>query len=206
MIVKLCGLADETALRAAGTARPEAVGFVLAESPRRIDVATLERLLGWVPEGVQRWAVFREPDAPTLDALAHLPLTGVQAWASWDGRGLPERLAFLPVFRDADDLVDRVRAAGFDGVPREVRGLIGGFVVDGAGGGGRAEPVDRIRAARAARLGPLVLAGGLTPDTVGTAIREVRPWAVDVSSGIESAPGVKDPERVSAFVRAAREA
>lgn len=205
MIVKLCGLADEAALRAAGAARPEAVGFVLAESPRRVDVATLERLLGWVPDSVQRWAVFREPDADVLAAIAHLPLTGVQAWATWPGSGLPERFAFLPVFRDAPDLVDRVRDAGFDGVPREVKGLVGGFVVDGAGGGGRAEPVDRARAAEAARLGPLVLAGGLTPETVGEAIRTVRPWAVDVSSGIESAPGVKDPARVAAFVRAARE-
>lgn len=202
--VKLCGVASEHALRAIGPARPDAVGFVLAPSPRQVDVATLDRLLGWVPDGVQRWAVFREPDADTLAAIASLPLTGVQAWATWDGRGLPERMAFLPVFRDGADLLDRVRAAGFDGRPREVRGLVGGFVVDGPGGGGLGERVDTGRAAAAAQLGALVLAGGLTPHNVAEAVRAVRPWAVDVSGGIEAAPGVKDADKAAAFVQAAR--
>lgn len=204
MKVKLCGLASEAAMRAVAEARPDAVGFVLAPSPRQVDLATLERLLGWVPDGVQRWAVFREPDAATLAGLAGLPLTGVQAWASWDGRGLPEGLAFLPVFRDGPDLIDRVREAGFDGRPREVSGLVGGFVVDGPGGGGLGERVDVGRAAAAAGLGALVLAGGLTPENVAGAVAAVRPWAVDVSGGIEAAPGVKDGAKAVAFARAAR--
>jgi phosphoribosylanthranilate isomerase len=202
--VKLCGLANEDALRAVGDARPDAVGFVLAPSPRRVDVDTLTRLLAWVPDGVERWAVFRTPDEGTLSAIAALPLTGVQADATWDGRGLPERLAWLPVFADGPDLVERVRSAGFDGRSREVRGLVGAFVVDSARGGGSGERVDVARAVAAARLGPLVLAGGLRPENVGEAVEAVRPWAVDVSSGVESAPGVKDPGRIAAFVAAAR--
>jgi phosphoribosylanthranilate isomerase len=204
--VKLCGVASEDALRAVGGARPDAVGFVLAPSVRRVDVPTLERLLGWVPAHVERWAVFRTPDADVLAALAGLPLTGVQADATWDGRGLPEHLAFLPVFADGPDLVDRVRAAGFDGATRDVRGLVGAFLVDSARGGGSGQRADVGRASVAARLGPLVLAGGLDPSNVADAVHAVHPWAVDVSSGIESAPAVKDPGLAEAFVRAAREA
>lgn len=202
--VKLCGVRDEAALRAIAPTRPDAVGFVLAASPRQVTVDTLDRLLGWIPDGVQRWAVFRTPDAATVRALAGLPLTGVQGDAAWDGDGLPEGFAFLPVFRDGDDLVERVRAHGLDGTPRPVRGLVGAFLVDGPTGGGMGVRADVDRAAVAARLGPMVLAGGLRPDDVAAAIAAVRPYGVDVSSGIESAPGVKDAAAAAAFVAAAR--
>jgi phosphoribosylanthranilate isomerase len=204
--VKLCGLRDVHALRCAGAARPDAVGFVFAASPRQVQPADADALLGWVPRGVQRWAVFRTPDPATLAALAHLPFTGVQADASWDGAGLPESWAFLPVYADAPDLLDRLQADGFRGEGREVDGLIGSFLLDGPVGGGAGVPGDRARAAAAARCGPMVLAGGLRPDTVAAAIREVAPYAVDVSSGIESAPGVKDEARCVAFATAARRA
>ncbi len=202
--IKLCGLRSEHDLRAVAAARPDAVGFVLAPSPRQVDLDTLARLLEWLPDRVQRWAVFREPDADTLTALTTLPLTGVQAWATWSGVGLPARFASLPVFRDHEGVVDDVRNAGWDGQLRPVRGLIGAFVIDGAGGGGLAQRVDPARARAAADLGPLVLAGGLDPSNVADAITQIGPYAVDVSSGIEAAPGVKDADRVDAFARAVR--
>ncbi len=65
-------------------------------------------------------------------------------------------------------------------------------------------PVDLDRAARIARRRQTVLAGGLRPETVAEAIRRVHPMAVDVSSGVESSPGIKDPERVSRFIAAVR--
>lgn len=204
--VKLCGVASADALRVVGAQRPEAVGFVLAASPRQVDVATLAELLSWIPAKVQRWAVFRTPDADTVRALAGLDLTGVQGDASWDGEGLPERMAFLPVFADGPDLSDRVRAHGFDGAKRPVRGLVGAFLLDGPQGGGKGVRADVARATEVARLGPLVLAGGLTPDNVADAIRAVQPYAVDVSSGIESAPAIKDAHKVARFVAEARSA
>ncbi len=82
------------------------------------------------------------------------------------------------------------------------RFLLDAYVPGEAGGTGRR--VDLELAAAAARLGELILAGGLKPDNVGAAIAAVRPWGVDVASGVESAPGVKDPAAVEAFVAAAR--
>jgi phosphoribosylanthranilate isomerase len=70
--------------------------------------------------------------------------------------------------------------------------------------GGTGLPVDWTSAAALAASRPLVLAGGLTPENVAEAIRRVRPYAVDVSSGVEVSPGVKDPERVKAFLEAVR--
>jgi hypothetical protein len=148
--------------------------------------------------------VFRAVDPDLLAAVAHLPFTGVQADAGWDGAGLPEGWAYLPVFADGADLLDRLHAAGFRGGGRDVDGLIGGFVLDSARGGGSGQRVDVGRAALAARLGPLVLAGGLTPDNVGAAVREILPYGVDVSSGIESCPAVKDLTKCVAFAQHAR--
>lgn len=206
MIVKLCGVRDLDALRAVGAARPDAVGFVLAPSPRQVSLEDLPRLLSAVPHDVQRWAVFREPNPAVVRQLQGLTLTGVQGHAGWSGEGLPESMAFLPVFRDHEGVVDAVRASGFDGRVRDVRGLRGAFLLDGPQGGGQGVAADRARAAALARLGPLVLAGGLTPETVQDAIVAVRPFGVDVSSGIESSPGVKDRARCMAFAEAAREA
>jgi phosphoribosylanthranilate isomerase len=204
--IKLCGLANEHALQCAGAARPDAIGLVFAASPRQVRPEDAERLLSYVPAHVQRWAVFRTPDADILAQIAHLPLTGVQGDASWDGAGLPAGWAFLPVFNDGPDLVDRVRAAGHHGRPHEVDGLIGALLLDGAKGGGQGVVADWARCAEVARLGPVVLAGGLTPENVAAAIAAVRPYAVDVSSGTESSPGHKDPARVTGFVEAARAA
>lgn len=202
--MKLCGLCEPERMADVGAAKPDAVGFVLAASPRQVDAALLERLLAYVPHHVERWAVFREPDPDVLAEIAHLPLTGVQAHAGWGGEGLPASWAYLPVFLDGPALLDTLSDAGFRGQPRALTGFVGAFLVDGPRGGGQGVRVDVARAAQAAQLGPMVLAGGLTPENVRRAVREVRPLGVDVSSGTERAPGRKDPVRIRRFVQEAR--
>ncbi len=102
----------------------------------------------------------------------------------------------------------------FHGIPRDAceryaRTSAPAFLVDGAAGGaygGTGVAADWSSAARLARIYPLLLAGGLKPDNVAEAISRVRPWGVDVASGVESGPGEKDPGRMRAFVDAVRSA
>lgn len=204
MFVKVCGLTTEQMVREAVEADADAIGLVLAESSRQVSVELAAKLLAAVPEDVQRWAVFRHPTEAILREIASLPFTGVQAYSTWDGAGLPESMAWLPAFIDGPSLLDDIREGGFDG-DGWAEGLIGAFLVDGPKGGGQGTRADEKRAAQAAWLGPMVLAGGLDPDNIREAVRAVQPFGVDVSSGVEAAPGRKDPALVAAFVAAARE-
>ncbi|MEW6072409.1 MAG: N-(5'-phosphoribosyl)anthranilate isomerase [Planctomycetota bacterium] len=217
VLVKICGLTRPDQIAAAVAAGADAIGLVLAASPRQVTPEGARALLAAVPAGVERIAVFRAPRSAELARIAALPFDGLQADAEWAGvRELPAGWFFLPVLRDGVDLEARARilapagvplAAGLpdprDGASDSFRGT---FLVDGPAGGGQGIPVDIVRAARAARCGRLVLAGGLRPETVADAVRRVRPAAVDVSSGVETAPGIKDPARMADFVAAVRAA
>jgi phosphoribosylanthranilate isomerase len=195
VFVKICGLNSGEALAAAIEAGADAVGFVLAESPRRVRPAVAARLAALAPPGIIRVAVFRHPGvAEVREALAGFTPDWLQTDAEDFGAlTLPPAVEPLPVFRDTAGL-DR------DSVRRAPRAL---FEAAASGAGQR---VDWQRAAELARSTQLVLAGGLTPDNVGEAIAAVRPWGVDVSSGVERSRGVKDPGKIRAFVAAVRQA
>lgn len=197
MMVKICGLRDEQALQAALDAGADAVGLVFAESRRRVSLAVAERLLAHVPKGVLRVGVFarQSPD----DVAKHtnvLPLdvlqfaggeTAAQALCTAGGRC--------------------VWLAGKD-VPEPVPEGVDAFLVDAAGTsgyGGTGRLADWQAAREGARRTRVILAGGLTPENVQEAIASVRPYGVDVSSGVER-EGVKDVKRIAAFVAAARRA
>ncbi|MFW6039741.1 MAG: phosphoribosylanthranilate isomerase [Gemmatimonadota bacterium] len=194
MKIKICGVRDLAAARACARAGVDAVGFVFAASPRRIAPAEARRIAADLPDDVERVAVFRlarvEEVRRVLDAF---PADRVQVE--------PERAllaAFgarlLPVLHDDGSLEGR--AAGLD-PDRPV-------VLEAAGRGGRGVRPDWAHAATLARRRPVMLAGGLDPDNVAAAIRTVRPWGVDVSSGVESSRGVKSGARIAAFVAAVR--
>jgi len=201
--VKICGLSDERALAAACEAGADAVGFVLAPSPRRVSLARAAELMTRVPVGIERVLVFaRATRAELEDALALAP-DALQAELDSDWPELSARVFALPVLRDGADLAARAERLPRAGAPA-AHGLRGAFVLDGPLGGGRGLLADESRARALAARRALVLAGGLDPDNVAARIRSVRPFAVDTSSGVESARGVKDPERVRAFVRAVR--
>jgi phosphoribosylanthranilate isomerase len=202
MIVKICGLTRRSDIDHAIARGADAIGVVLASSPRRVAIDRLAPLLAGLPKNIPVIAVFRMPAREDVVLLDGLPIAGVQGDASWDGRGLPERCFFLPVFNDGPDLVDRVRASGRAGVAAP--GVGGAFLIDGPRGGGMGEPVDVERAAAAARLGRMMLAGGLRADNVAARVTAVRPAGVDVSSGVEAGPGVKDAALVEAFIGNAR--
>jgi phosphoribosylanthranilate isomerase len=200
--VKICGIRDEAGLEAACAAGADAVGFVLAPSPRRVSLREARALLRLVPAGIERVAVFARATRAELAAALELDFDALQAELDSDWPPLPGDRFALAVLRDGPEL--EARALTLDpGQPRE-NSMRGALVLDGSEGGGRGAPVDAARARRVAALRPVVLAGGLTPANVCARIRAVRPLAVDVSSGVERVPAQKDPTLVHAFVRSVR--
>jgi len=191
--IKICGLRTLEAIDAAVDAGVNAVGFVFHDtSPRNVALEDARALQGAVPAGIERVAVFLHPSQALLDAvLAAIEPDWVQTDASdLAGLRLPAGQRVLPVLRSGAE------RAG----PLPPRCL---FESVSSGSGERA---DWTAAARLARTSQLVLAGGLDPSNVGEAVRAVRPFGVDVSSGVESSRGIKDAARIREFIRSARAA
>jgi len=192
--IKICGITDLAVARAAVDAGADSIGFVLTHSVREISPARAGEIASDLGAIVDTVAVFRGPSRHDIErALANFDADVVQAdHSSLAGVEGPR---LLPVFRETVDS------------SRQVAGRVndGRFVYEGPRSG-VGEAVDWGLAAEVALLGQMTLAGGLHQDNVGEAIRTVRPFGVDVSSGVESSPGIKDLARVRAFVNAVREA
>lgn len=191
--VKVCGLTDPEAVAAAIEAGVDAIGLVFAESPRAVSIEDALLLAGLARGHAAVVAVMRHPEP----ALAHevqarvVPDLLQTDAADYAGFDLLPGIAALPVYRDHE-------------VP-DAAALPERLLFEGRNSGS-GERADWGLAKRLAEGRRLVLAGGLDPDNVGDAVAAVRPWGVDVSSGVESAPGEKDPARIRAFVDAARAA
>jgi len=214
--VKICGLRRPADVEAAAGAGARYAGLVLAESPRRVapgEAARLARLAR--SRGLEPVGVFVDAGTDRVGDLAErLELAVVQL----HGGEPPEACRDLRArgVRVWKALRPRSREELGEGIER-YRGHVDALLVEGwspgrAGGTGSAFPHRWLRERDPGRGGAapgaarLVLAGGLTPENVAEAARRVRPDVVDVSSGVERAPGVKDPARIRAFVRAARQA
>lgn len=195
IFVKICGLSTRDAVKAAVDAGADALGFVLAESPRRVTAAEAARLCRDVPYEFITVAVLQHPDQDEWDGLRALFRPDwVQAdVADFDQFQPGTSIRRLPVYRDGPDL--DIDAAGREDL------LLFESVRSGAG-----QMPDLGRAAQIAAMTRVVIAGGLDPDNVADVIDRVRPFGVDVSSGVESSRGRKDPGKIRAFIEAVREA
>jgi phosphoribosylanthranilate isomerase len=203
--VKICGITTPEDGVMAAQAGADAIGLVFfAKSPRHVSLETARAITLAVPPLVLRVGVF--VDAPP-QAIAEAVDAGRLDLVQLHGTEAPEVFATLPrrglkairVGQDFD-----VEAA------LRYEGRAAGLLLDtqsAKGEGGTGEPFDwsLVQELRT-RASYLMLAGGLTPENVGRAIRTVRPDAVDVSSGVERAPGEKDIEKVRAFIDAVKEA
>jgi phosphoribosylanthranilate isomerase len=196
MLVKICGLTSLSDAEAAIEAGADLLGFVFVPGTPRF---TDPRRADWIRDvvGVERVGVFR--DQPLDEVIAvrdELGLDRVQL----HGDEPDEWLATL-----GPETLRRVRPEGPDPWRRAamLTGIALPLLDPGAGDGLAFDWAGLRRRPTGMWIG---LAGGLTPETVGRAIREVRPALVDVSSGVEAAPGVKDRSRMRAFVAAARNA
>jgi phosphoribosylanthranilate isomerase len=191
-LIKICGLTTTDAVEAAVEAGADALGFVFAESVRRIRPEMASRLTAVLPPGVVKVAVMRHPSQGDVDeVMACLTPDFLQTDAEdYDRITLAGTCRPLPVYRAGRPISERLpRLMLFEGP------------VSGSG-----EVADWEQARKAALQTRVILAGGLTPGNVEQAMRAVRPYGVDVSSGVESEPGIKSTRLIRSFVEAVREA
>lgn len=189
--VKICGLMTTDDIAAAIDAGADAIGVVLSPSSRQVSVQDAIDLLQAVPPMLDAIIVTRQPSAELKqDILQFLSPSWWQSdYQDLTGQVMPAGARALPVYREGD-------------APEE---FPSSYVYEGINSG-QGQTVDWNVAARIARRGRMILAGGLDPANVADAIRTVRPYAVDVSSGVESRAGVKDPALIRQFVSAVRQA
>ena len=200
--VKVCGVTSVEQAMGCVERGVDAIGVnLIASSLRRVDEATARAIAQAVGDAALVVAVVADLEASAMLSLVHRTGAGC---LQLHGSERPEDVAaVLPHAYKA------VRVAGRDDVA-QAAAMPGDYVmVDAkvAGAlGGTGHSFDWSLVAELAKRRRLVLAGGLKPDNVETAVATVGPWCVDVASGVESSPGVKDMARVEAFVRAARRA
>ena len=201
--VKICGITSEADAQAAAAAGADMIGLMFYEcSPRHIPLATAAEISRALPPFVMRVGVFVNPEEKLVRraigecGLGLLQFHGDEPTEFCTQFGVMSLKALR--MRDADSLkqLDKYQTDAF---------LLDAHSPDALGGTGERFNWELAVAARTCGR-PIFLAGGLTPENVAAAVRQVRPFAVDVSSGVESAPGVKDAARMRAFIEAARSA
>lgn len=210
--IKICGIKTVSDALAALDAGADMLGFnFYPKSPRHIDVGTCR----WIMSTMRRYAqimyvgVFVNASLGEIRAtMGTCGLTLVQL----HGDETPEMVqcldgkAFKAVRLSADSVTDSRTVTDF---AASCRGMAPALLVDASvkgAYGGTGVTADWQNAAELAKHYPTLLAGGLTPENVAEAVRQVRPWGVDVASGVESAPGLKDAKKMKAFVKAVRSA
>ncbi|MBM4019640.1 MAG: phosphoribosylanthranilate isomerase [Planctomycetes bacterium] len=211
--VKICGIARPEWAAAAAEAGADAIGLVFAESPRRVTPAEAAAIVRALPPWVAPVGVFvDEPPGRIVRLAGEVGLAAAQL----HGDEPPDALAamgdlkVIKAFRIGSE-ADVAAAAEWKRESERLGRVADAYLVDarlGAGGpkGGSGYLADWRLAARMVLDGfrPLILAGGLGPENVAEAVAAVRPWGVDGSSGLETAPGRKSPERIREFVQAVR--
>jgi phosphoribosylanthranilate isomerase len=201
MFVKICGITRREDAEAAVDAGADAVGFVFwQESPRYIDPFRARAIVSALPPFVTPVGVFVDQPAEYVNGVASLAQLGAVQLHGEETISFA-RMMKRPVVK-AISLHDDTQAA-VDGIEMwPARVLILLDVHDPVRRGGTGRTIDWTAAAEVARHRRVVLAGGLTADNVGDAIARVRPFGIDVSSGVESAPGIKDHGRLKALFEA----
>lgn len=203
VIVKICGITNLADAQVAVEAGADALGFMFFEgSPRRVSVEAASAICRQLPPQVVRTGVFVDaPEDWVVGAIAACGLNLLQ----FHGHETPEYcrqfgLMSMKAFRMRD-------AESLKQLPQYTTEawLLDAYTPGKLGGTG--ESFNWALALEARKFGrPIFLAGGLTPENVAEAVRVVQPYGVDVSSGVETAPGRKDPEKVRAFIQAAKSA
>ena len=199
MFVKICGITSEEDGLLAVAMGADAVGFLFAPSPRRVSPATAGEIARRLPPEILTVGVFRNEDPRTVVNIVNrarlraAQLHGHETAA--ETRHVREQVGIvIKAFRAGSEELEQARDYGAD------------IVLVDADQPGSGKIFDWALAERAAGSLPVIVAGGLDPTNVAAAIAKTRPWGVDVSTGVESSPGRKDPRLVRDFITAARAA
>lgn len=196
--IKVCGLTNVDDALAAAEAGADAIGLVFAESPRRVTSPAAADIVAALPPDLNTVGVFVDAD---LDEVAEIAERLQLSFVQFHGSESPAACEQPPckVIKRFDirenDTPQSLRQ-------RTQRYRVAAYLLDPGAGSGRTFDWDLALGLP----GPLIVSGGLTPENVGAAIRRLRPFGVDVSSGVESAPGRKDAAKIAAFVQAVRSA
>jgi phosphoribosylanthranilate isomerase len=199
VFVKVCGITNEEDALLAVAMGADAVGFVFAPSPRQIAPQRAADIVTRLPREIVTVGVFRDETRARVVEIAHsAKLRAVQL----HGHESPADTHWI---RQRISLIIKAFAAGDPHLDRADEYAADAILVDSATPGS-GEVFDWSLAEGAPSNRRIILAGGLTPANVADAVRVVRPWGVDVSTGVESAPGRKDASKIRAFVEAAKAA
>jgi len=210
--VKICGIRRPEWAAAATEAGADFIGLVFADSPRRVTLEQAAAVVRALPRRVEPVGVFVDEPAEAVREIAEragLRVVQLHGDEPPEISADLEGLKVIKVFRvggDADAAAARAWREAAERLGAPPYAYLVDARVEGGPRGGTGRPADWTIAARLALEGfrPLILSGGLSADNVAEAIRRVRPWGVDASSGLETAPGRKDPDRIRAFVEAVR--
>jgi phosphoribosylanthranilate isomerase len=212
MWIKICGNTNLEDARFAAECGAQAVGFVFAPSPRRVEADLVRRITEHLPPQLEKYGVFVDAGFDEVVSTVNAGgLTGVQLHRTSDPL-LPARLRQHFAARIVIMRVVHFMSPDFEQQWNELsRGedtvLVDSSTPRAIGGTGTSFDWNKARSfLRGAPHVRWVAAGGLAPENVKQAIQTLRPWGVDVVSGVESTPGKKDPARVLAFIRSAQEA
>jgi len=199
--IKICGLTCLEDAKAAVDLGVDALGFIFAEeSPRRLTPEKGAKIINSLPSFIMRFGVFKDQPTEWIREVAHfcklhiIQLHGEESPEYCRGLGLD----FVKAFRVKDEKSLEVLPLYYKhGQVRPI--LLDTFMPDKAGGTG--VTFDWKLVHLASRFGPIILSGGLNPENIKQAIIEIRPFAVDTSSGVEISPGKKDINKLKRFIK-----
>lgn len=226
--IKICGITNLEDALTAVDAGADALGFVFHEkSPRRVDLETARKIVATLPEAIEKVGVFVEHTAEEVHQIVdRTGLTAVQLYQKECAEAFNDlqdvapsttrRRAKIVFVIPADQFAD---SSGVDlrsgcwGLSKGFKDILFAVLVDSSSAtqpGGTGQPFDWIKVGgllpTLRSIRPTIVAGGLVPSNVGAAMALLHPWGVDVASGVEAAPGKKDPHKVRAFVNSVRQA
>ena len=207
--IKICGTTSLEDALSSVEAGADALGFIFAASKRRVSPEQAQAIISRLPREVERIGVFLDAGAKIREVLSEVDLTGIQMHGEGDFPA--EVYSYLP--QDRRDTLRKMKTVivqeafeiRFDAYAA-VAGVVDTWLFDSGAGSGQTFDWQSARKQLGDRQGQFVIAGGLTPENVGEAMRVMKPWGVDVVTGVEREPGRKDSEKLKAFVAAVRKA